>query len=341
MALPARQAQAQSVAPQSALAMGMTEMPGQDGKGVVTVFYPTSGAQAPVQRFRFTFNAALDAAPQRGNGRLVVVSHGTGGAPWVHTDLARALVQAGYVVAMPEHRGDNNKDDSDTGPESYKRRPGEVSRAIDVVAADARFAPLLALDKVGMYGFSAGGHTALSLAGGRWSPARFLAHCEAHLGEDFASCVGIALRLTGGPLDGLKKSMALGVLRQRFSDATWYTHEDPRIKAIVAAAPAAMDFDASSLATPHVPLGLITLGQDKWLTPQFHSGAILAACKTCTVVADLPTAGHGAMLSPPPPMNLLPSNLVELLQDPPGFDRAQLPEVNRKVVGFLSSQLLP
>ena len=45
-----------------------------------------------------------------------------------------------------------------------------ASRAIDVVSHDARFAPLLALDRVGMYGMSAGGHTALSLAGGRWSP---------------------------------------------------------------------------------------------------------------------------------------------------------------------------
>ena len=58
-----------------------------------------------------------------------------------------------------------------------QRRPHEVSRAIDAVAQDRRFAPLLVLDKVGMYGFSAGGHTALSLADGRWSPALFKQHC--------------------------------------------------------------------------------------------------------------------------------------------------------------------
>jgi predicted dienelactone hydrolase len=32
---------------------------------------------------------------------------------------------------------------------------------------------------------SAGGHTALSFAGGRWSPAQLRRHCEAHLAEDF------------------------------------------------------------------------------------------------------------------------------------------------------------
>ncbi len=41
-------------------------------------------------------------------------------------------------------------------------RPRDVSRTIDSVAADPRFAAFLALDKVGMYGMSAGGHTALT-----------------------------------------------------------------------------------------------------------------------------------------------------------------------------------
>jgi len=75
----------------------------------------------------------------------------------VHSDLARALVESGFVVAVPEHRGDNYKDLSAAGPESWKRRPVEMSRAIDAVGQDPRFAPLLALDKVGMFGMSAAG----------------------------------------------------------------------------------------------------------------------------------------------------------------------------------------
>lgn len=76
----------------------------------------------------------------RGNGRLVVVSHGSGGAPWVHVDQARSLVAAGFVVAMPEHRADNARDGSDPGPDSWTQRPAEVSRAIDAVGRDPRFA---------------------------------------------------------------------------------------------------------------------------------------------------------------------------------------------------------
>lgn len=91
---------------------------------------------------------------------------------------------------------------------------------------DPRFGPLLALDKVGMYGMSAGGHTALSVAGGRWSPARFRQHCESHISEDFQVCVGLATRLNGNLLDGLKTTAALWVIRYRFSDAAWQTHTD-------------------------------------------------------------------------------------------------------------------
>src|SRR5438477_7061820 len=110
-------------------AVGVTEIAAKDG-GPVTLFYPSSSEAQPLKRGPFTLNFASQGAPLRGNGRLIVVSPGSGGSPWVHSDLARALVEAGFVVASPEHRGDNYKDLSAAGPESWKRRPAEVSRAI-------------------------------------------------------------------------------------------------------------------------------------------------------------------------------------------------------------------
>jgi len=282
---------------------------------------------------------AWQGVPVRANGRLVIISHGSGGSPWVHSDLARALVEVGFVVAMPEHRGDNFKDQSMVGPESWKRRPAEVSRAIDAVGADGRFKPLLTLEKVGMYGMSAGGHTALVLAGGRWSPARVAAHCEAHIAEDFQACVGLSARLNGGVFDGMKEAIARWVIRYRLSDATWQTHTDPRIVAIVAAVPFAADFDMASLASPRMPLGLTTARQDKLLVPRFHSDAVLAACAPCEKVADIPDGGHGAYLSPLPPN--LTGLLGDLMNDPPGFRRAELHEIDLKIVAFIRKQLFP
>ncbi|KNZ31421.1 MAG: dienelactone hydrolase [Methylibium sp. NZG] len=307
--------------------------------GPVTVFYPSSSAAEPVRRGLFMFNVAPQGTPQRGNGRLVIVSHGSGGSPWVHADLARRLVEAGFVVAVPEHRGDNYRNDRHPGPDSWEQRPAEVSRAIDAVGRDARLGPLLALDKVGVYGMSAGGHTALTLAGGRWSRAGFKRHCEAHLSEDFQTCVGLATRLTGGVFDGVKKWVALNVIRAVFSDSTPHEHTDPRIAAIVAAVPLAADYDMASLATPRVPLGLLTAQQDRWLVPRFHSDRVLAVCKPCEHLADLPTGGHGAYLSPLPPG--FTGLLGDMLNDPPGFDRSGLlPEVDRKTTAFFSRHLL-
>ena len=323
-----------SVAAQASV--GVTQIAGKDEDGPVTVFYPSSGEAKEVRRGPFTLQLAAEGAPVRGNGRLVMVSHGSGGSPWVHADVARALVDAGFVVAMPEHRGDNFKDMSTPGPESWKRRPAEVSRAIDAVGQDARFAPLLALDKVGMYGMSAGGHTALSLAGGRWSPEGMKAHCEAHIREDFYSCVGLATRLRGNFLDSYKEMIALWVIRSRFADATRFTHNEPRIAAIVAGVPYAADFDMRSLADPRVPLALVTARADLWLIPRFHGEAVLKACAKCERLADI-DGGHGALLSPSPPG--LTGLVGELLNDPPGFDRAALPAVDRRIAEFFRKHL--
>lgn len=320
---------------------GLTELPAAAGDGPVTVFYPATGPTAPVVRGPFTLSAAVNAPPVAGNRRLVVVSHGSGGAPWTHTDLAQRLVAAGFVVAFPEHQGDNHRDMGQVGPESWRRRPQEVSRAIDAVGRDPRFAPLLSLDRVGGFGLSAGGHTMLSLAGGRWSPSVLLKHCEAHLDDDFATCAGPSARLTGSTLDSVTKWITRGVIGRKLDDANWYLHDEPRMAAVVAEVPFAADFDFASLATPRIPLGIVQAGGDRWLTPRFHSAALLKVCTGCTVLADLPGAGHGAFMSPPPPREHLPDHLAWLLGDPPGFDRAQVPVVHGRIVDFLRQHLLP
>jgi predicted dienelactone hydrolase len=188
-----------------------------------------------------------------------------------------------------------------------------------------------------MYGMSAGGHTALSLAGGRWSPAMMKKHCEAHIAEDFNTCVGLTARLDGGLLDGTKIRTARWILGWLLRDAAWYGYTEARVRAIVAGVPYAVDFDMDSLARPAVPLGLVTAGKDAWLTPRFHSEAVLAACKNCERVADLPNGGHGALLSPFPPK--LSAASAALLNDPPGFDRKVLPEIDRRIVEFFRKHL--
>lgn len=319
---------------------GLTELPASATDGPVTVFYPANSPEQAVQRGPFTLNAALGAPPTRGNGRLIVFSHGTGSSPWVLSDLALFLAGAGFIVAIPQHAGDHFGDQSKIGPASWKLRPQEVSRTIDAMAADPRFALLFDANMVGLWGFSSGGHTALTLAGGRWSAARLRDHCQTHIAEDFAACTGGLTSLNGGILDSIKKSVALTIIGWQMGDAQMHGYTDPRIRAIVSATPWAANFDPATLYSPAVPLGLIQAERDVWLVPKFHVGAIIADCKSCETISSMPTAGHGAMLSPFPPE--LPGTLARLVGDPADFNRAaEVPLLQQRTKTFFQKHLFP
>lgn len=320
--------------------VALAELPGRDGHGPVTVFYPSEDQQTTLQRGPFRLVLADKGRPAKGNQRLIVISHGSGANAMVQADIAQAMVRAGYIVALPEHAGDNWHDKSAVGPVSWQQRPLEVSHAIDALGADPRFAPLFDPKRVRVFGMSAGGHTALTLAGGRWSRARLLEHCEAHLQQDFAGCTGAATELNGDWLDGIKQAIAMTLIRRNLGDdKTLHGHTDARIQAIVAGVPFASDFDLASLARPVVPLGIVQAEHDRWLVPKFHSMAVIAVCQSCETIASLPTAGHGALLAPLPPD--LDNPIGRLLADPPGFDRAQLPALYQRITSFFDKYLLP
>jgi predicted dienelactone hydrolase len=319
--------------------LGFMQLPQLDG-AATAVFYPSGGAEVPVKQGPFSFSWVPDGAPVKGNGRLVVISHGSGGSPWVHVDLARALVRRGFTVAIPLHKGDNYLDPSEPGPVSWRKRPLEISEAIDRVARHPALASQLSLDSVGVFGGSAGGHTALSLAGGEWSDERFKAHCDKNIKQDFSSCVGFVMQLKGDALDPLKIWAARHVIDWRFSDTTVHRYRDPRITAVVSMVPFAADFFPDSLATPAVHLGVVIARKDVNQVPYFHVEKILTACAPrCEVVMDLPEAGHGAMLSPMPPLER--GSIGErLLGDPSAFNRDQeIAALNSRIGDFFVRKL--
>jgi hypothetical protein len=62
---------------------------------------------------------------------------------------------------------------------------------------------------------------------------------------------------------------------------------------------------------------------------------VLAACEPrCETVVRLPDGGHGAMLSPMPPLET-GSVAQRLLSDPPNFDRGRdVPMLNARIADF-------
>ena len=131
------------------------------------------------------------------------------------------------------------------------------------------------------------------------------------------------------------------VLNFRFSDPTSFGHEDKRIAAAVAEVPYAADFDPDTLRQPRMPLGLVLAGRDVMLVPQFHGDVVRKLCAGCEVLADLPLAGHGVMLSPLPPLGPNDSLFKQLLGDPPGFDReTTVSGVHLSIARFFTKHLV-
>ena len=74
-------------------------------------------------------------------------------------------------------------------------------------------------------------------------------------------------------------------------------------------------------------------------TPAWCVAAVLAVCKSCEVLAGLPSAGHGVLLLSPPPS--LTGLVGDMLNEPPSFDRSLMPAVDGKIAAFFSRHLLP
>ena len=294
--------------------VGMRQM--MSGDMPITVFYPTAAPVQPIVHGPFTIQAAINATPLSaapGSRRLIVLSHGTAGSTDNDHDLAATLARAGFMVAQPLHRGDNFKDFSHAGPDSWGTRPGDVSEAIDAMAKDPVLGPQLNLQHVGVHGMSAGGGTGVIMAGGQWRMLDLAHHCAQHLEEDIGFC-----------LNGLAQHPWRQAQRKvLFALGQWLTEDnaptrmktlqggqspiqsqdprpDPRITAVSVVVPLGVIFTPESLARIRIPIALTTAGNDGVLLPRFHSDKILKYCTSCTRLSDHPIAGHFDWLSPWP-----------------------------------------
>ena len=114
---------------------------------------------------------------------LVVMSHGSGGSFLGHHDTARALAEAGFVVAALNHTGDNALDRSRQGYLSiFSTRPREIRRLIDYMTGAWPGRAQLRSDAVGFFGFSRGGYTGMVLAGAAPDFSQGLSFCESQPG---------------------------------------------------------------------------------------------------------------------------------------------------------------
>jgi predicted dienelactone hydrolase len=338
-----------SIAQQVHAQVGLREL--QAGTLKISVSYPTDASNTTQNQGPFEIPSAPNAAPKRGNGRLIVMSHGTAGAWQPDFALASALVRGGYIVAQPLHLGDNYMDNSKAGPESWKTRPKEISQSIDALKADAQLGPLFDENRVGVHGMSAGGHTALVMAGAQWNMLSMIKHCAATGTADDGFCLN---GLAGKPQEQAKRkaSFAQGakapelflpseLKRLHGGKAEADPRPDARVQAVSLAVPVASLFTPQSLASIRVPVGIVRAGKDELLEPKFHSDYALANCKSCKLIVSIDKAGHFDLLWPWPTSVAadVAKQQIRGAEVNPSFTSAEREAMQQKVVAFFNDIL--
>lgn len=180
---------------------------------------------------------------------------------------------------------------------------------IDALTADAKWAPLLRWDKVGVHGMSAGGGTALVMAGARWRILDLARHCADHADEDLGFCFSGALdskaqderratfaRARRTPVAFLPSTVTALHGGRAGADP----RPDVRVAAVSAAVPIGAIFTLESLAAIRIPVAIVSASRDQNLLPAFHSQRVLKACSACVLLDELQGAGHFDLLAPWP-----------------------------------------
>ena len=98
---------------------------------------------------------------------LIMISHGTGGNRFSLEWLADILVKNGFIVAAVDHWGNTYDNKIAIDFVTPWERPQDISFVLTGLLKDAKFAPVIDPDRIGMAGFSIGGFTTIALAGGK------------------------------------------------------------------------------------------------------------------------------------------------------------------------------
>lgn len=262
----------------------------------IGIWYPASGT-AVRHRLGLYEQDVAEGAPVIGrNLPLVVMSHGSGGYFGGHYDTALALARAGFVVAALTHPGDNWRDR--TRATDLTARPRALSALISHMLGGWPARAAIDPDRVGAFGFSAGGFTVLAAAGARPDLSRLGPHCAAH--------------------PGLYDCTLLREHPQREPPAMWHPASDARIKAIVVVAPAlGFTFDRDRLAGVTIPVQLWRAGNDEVLPAPYYADAVRAALPSAPQYHDVAGAGHFDFLAPCSAAGDLPG----ICSSAAGFDR--------------------
>lgn len=201
-----------------------------------------------------------DAPQSKGKHPLIVLSHGSGGNAINIGWIAAHLADQGYIVVSTNHPHSTSRDSIPAETIKVWERPADMTTILDHFEQTGIEGLIPDMDRVASMGFSLGGFTALSLAGGLVNQQAYIQHCLDHakmLDCQWYANAGVDLA---------------AIDTDRFEQS----NRDPRIKTTIAIDPALSPaFLEASLMNMQMPVQIINLG-DPETVPSTINGQNIA-----------------------------------------------------------------
>jgi predicted dienelactone hydrolase len=196
---------------------------------------------------------------------LIIMSHGTGGSAVMMMWLGYYLASRGYIVAAVNHHG-NTAAEQQRAPQGfllYWERAKDLTSVLDKLLADPVFGARIDRSRIGAAGFSLGGYTVISIAGGVFSSQQYETFCHSPQ-RDFTCEPQHEFPDAPRLFEELRRTDPLVQESLRHASDSY---RDKRIKRIFAIAPAlGSGFTASGLSKVKIPVRII-IGQADKITP--------------------------------------------------------------------------
>lgn len=281
-------------------------------------FYPAKGHTRASHIDGYALEVAEEAPVAQGRFSLLVLSHGNTGSPLALHYLATSLAKQGYVVVAVVHPGDNARDPSRLGTLSnLYGRPLQVSAAITAARSDALLGPRLNGGKVGLIGYSAGGETALILAGARPDLDRLRAYCLERP-DDHDAC------------------KTHGVLIADRSELS--PQADSRVGAVMLMAPLSLLFGRHALVDVHLPALIYSGDKDQLVAVDRNAQALARKLPLTPDYRLLAGAGHFVFMAHCDAEQAL--RMPALCKDAEGVDRRHIHRsLQRETAAFFEQTL--
>lgn len=248
---------------------------------------------------------------------LVLLSHGTGGSAVMMMWLGYYLAERGYIVAAVNHHGNTSaeKQPAAQGFLLFWERSKDLSAVLDRLLADPVFGTHIDQRRIGAAGFSLGGYTVISIAGGAFDPVEFDRFCHSAR-KDFTCEPQPEFPDAPKLFAELKKSDP--VVQESLNHAS-DTYRDARIKRVFAIAPAlGSGFSRAGLNRIRVPVSIV-IGQADDVTPLATNARRYASLIKGATLTVLPgKVGHYTFLAECAPFG---KTTLPICRDGEGVDR--------------------